>query len=885
MRSPPSLRGGLSEEHDAFNVLLDSSKTERLLGELGAISESETPEGGASPRGRGGDEDGEGFTPGERSHEHRRHRLHRKKSRTIRATDSVGADSLGQIVASERQQFRLRLAVCHIRNAVHGRSGIFTETRRGLCLYRLYHSRLWRGLFAFICLVQLSLAIFEGPVASASPFANFQAPASVVVSVEFACLVFFLIDIIVHSASRPFRVRGCKYCWWTMARLVLVLVLAADWAAYGIVVFKDSDTSFTYPRYTRCLRPLFVVFRFRKVRTVFRGALEWRGPTIITFLLMSTAIVAFGAFGYLLFEDPDVDASNRYFRTFGDALYNVLMVCTSNAFLLKLQGPYLKRWSIFAVLYFVLLEILTTVFFANLVIAVSYRSYKEYASNKLISRLQKRQASLRKAFTLLLSTKPGRRKDSQEGPGSPLSSPPFSPNVAKSNGSDDDDGLGTLGMGAGTGLGMGMGITATRREADAAFEDNFFRNGQVDKTTEDSTSSTESEDSEDSLSLEQWLLLFLFERSKKKLARVVGTEIFTSVLEQSPMQRVAFPEFCQLCTLYEIRIFSQPSFKKCSPCMRSFINAMRWSVTAPIGTFTVDLLVLLSVVQTFAVMRLDETNATWDYVGDCLQLVFAIELSIKLVVFNRREFFGSLLNRLDLVTVITSILFNAAQNFFWKIDMISEAGADMVQILEVAYCLRMVRFVRPLTKVGAVNDIFEALSKSSQAMTRAFVVYCSLFYFWATIACTIYCGVLTGGISNDTVLNQTQWYPYRDDLNFDDFLQGSLTMFELTLLSNWPIVMEAADLKVSWSQAFFFTFRVSTSMVIMPLLVGFIIQSFLSHWRHHSIAAPEIKFGSEEESGEESDEMTSPVAAPQSGLRYRQPAPKKKRKGHRRSAG
>ena len=55
-----------------------------------------------------------------------------------------------------------------------------------------------------------------------------------------------------------------------------------------------------------------MVFRFRKVRTVFRGALEWRGPTIITFLLMSTAIVAFGAFGYLLFEDPDVDASNRY---------------------------------------------------------------------------------------------------------------------------------------------------------------------------------------------------------------------------------------------------------------------------------------------------------------------------------------------------------------------------------------------------------------------------------------------------------------------------------------------------------------------------------------------------------------------------------------------
>lgn len=182
-----------------------------------------------------------------------------------------------------------------------------------------------------------------------------------------------------------------------------------------------------------------------------------------------------------------------------------------------------------------LLEILTTVFFANLVIAVSYRSYKEYASNKLISRLQKRQASLRKAFTLLLSTKPGRRKSSHEGPGSPLSSPPFSPNAATSanglnddGGDDDDDGLDTLSMGAGHGLGMGMGITTPRREADDAFESNFFRNGQADET-HNSSSSSSSDDGEDDLSLEQWLLLFLFERNKKNLARVVGTEIYTSV--------------------------------------------------------------------------------------------------------------------------------------------------------------------------------------------------------------------------------------------------------------------------------------------------------------------------------------------------------------------
>ena len=65
-----------------------------------------------------------------------------------------------------------------------------------------------------------------------------------------------------------------------------------------------------------------------------------------------------------------------------------------------------------------------------------------------------------------------------------------------------------------------------------------------------------------SLSVEQWLAVFLHDRRNKKLGRVVGTEIFNSVLDQSASHRVGFPEFCQLCALYEIRIYSQPSFKQ-----------------------------------------------------------------------------------------------------------------------------------------------------------------------------------------------------------------------------------------------------------------------------------------------------------------------------------
>ena len=43
-------------------------------------------------------------------------------------------------------------------------------------------------------------------------------------------------------------------------------------------------------------------------------------------------------------------------------------------------------------------------------------------------------------------------------------------------------------------------------------------------------------------------------------------------------------------------------------------------------------------------------------------------------------------------------------------------------------------------------------------------------------------------------------------------------------------------------------------MIIMPLLVGFIIQSFLSHWRHHKVQAPDIKFAGTRAEDESDDD-------------------------------
>lgn len=81
---------------------------------------------------------------------------------------------------------------------------------------------------------------------------------------------------------------------------------------------------------------------------------------------------------------------------------------------------------------------------------------------------------------------------------------------------------------------------------------------------------------------------------------------------------------------------------------------------------------------------------------------------------------------------------------------------------------------------------------------------------------------------NHTVGNKTkveEGYYYLN--NFDNILNSFVTLFELTVINNWYIIMEGVTSQTShWSRLYFMTFYIVT-MVVMTIIVAFILEAFV----------------------------------------------------------
>lgn len=231
---------------------------------------------------------------------------------------------------------------------------------------------------------------------------------------------------------------------------------------------------------------------------------------------------------------------------------------------------------------------------------------------------------------------------------------------------------------------------------------------------------------------------------------------------------------------------------------------------------------IILIVQTSVMSSANDTSSSiyapwvnYFFVG-----LYTLEASIKLLGLGFVRYFSSHWNKFDFSVTVLGI---CALVFEF-------IGIPLSYII----ILRPLRLLTLFRMKKRFRDVFGTAVILLPRLTSAVIVLLLIYYFFAIIGMELFHGVqLKDCCHNSTV---EQFYKYEEGSNnnayyylnnFDSLPISGVTLFELTVVNNWFIIMEGYAFVVGeWSRSFFMTFYVFT-MIVMTIIVAFILEAFL----------------------------------------------------------
>lgn len=140
-------------------------------------------------------------------------------------------------------------------------------------------------------------------------------------------------------------------------------------------------------------------------------------------------------------------------------------------------------------------------------------------------------------------------------------------------------------------------------------------------------------------------------------------------------------------------------------------------------------------------------------------------------------------------------------------------------ILQMSRFSRLIRFVHGFSTFNAIAPL----------MFRVTFIIFAVIYFFAGFAHNRMCGILNADKIVDVDDDSDMWLRYQDIMNFNTYLQSIFTLYQTAILGNWsPIMGVAAQTDPVLSLMFFYTYRLTMTLAILPLLFAVIIQAFIN---------------------------------------------------------
>lgn len=250
--------------------------------------------------------------------------------------------------------------------------------------YILVHNRYFYQLDLAASIVLLFLALFEPPAIE-----GYELNSDTHAAIEM-----FALGIIAIELLLKFRWMGPKR-FFQHGRTVIKLVVLLTMNIETIVILLRRST---HPRYTRALRPIFLIDNHycHGIRRAIRQIFQSLPPILDMFTLALFFMFVFSIFGFYLFN-----SSNHYFSDMPTTVGNLLVLATTASLPDIMMPSYaVTRWS---TIYFVLFVIIHLFLLTNLTLAAVYESFTRKEKEKFHKLLLHRRKACQKAFSLLVS--------------------------------------------------------------------------------------------------------------------------------------------------------------------------------------------------------------------------------------------------------------------------------------------------------------------------------------------------------------------------------------------------------------------------------------------------------------------------------------------------
>ncbi|OWZ00293.1 Voltage-gated Ion Channel [Phytophthora megakarya] len=710
------------------------------------------------------------------------------------------------------EEDRYLIAAAFIKDGVHGRKIGYRLDRDALFLNELFHSESYRLTYILVVALMCVLAFVENPG---------DEDINTFLLVDLLCLFVFGVDLAIrwYMSSVETQHKYISRQPWAVVRMILLLITCAD-----LLVNLLFPTINPY-RYSRALRPFFFIARGRNIRVIFSSFLHALREVLIVLGLSFCFVAFFGLVGYLIFSDVSNDPSATFFNSISSSMYTMLLVLNCMPYEARSMYPYYKitHWS---AIFFVLFVLLTNLFLLKLTIAVSYKSYKKNTENMLYKRLQKRKAALYAAFDILAQNV----NFDDDVP----TNPPVSGGITDPHNAASDISLVSNAP---------MLNAANRRGSSRFFLGTFDRRASFNITNPNPNVNLVTPVNKRQISLDSWINVC--EYLKPKWTATDAELVFNTV----DIEHVGFldlTDFYQLCSLLSVKLerptlFSNSLMRRCftsrqRQSIRRFRTQVRSTLLYEVHFFgryrvvlaelVVGMLICLSVVQAVQVNNIQlafSVNHSWRLVGFFLMNLFTLEVLVKMFAFGYNEFFTRPFCKLDLAVVSVGWL-------FYVLTTLSKPLQISLVFYDMALAVRSLRFLKLLNLFPPFHEIMYTMKAIMPLIMQLLLVIFSVMYAFAVVTQANY-GILLRDFPASKQSMAPGWYAQREEFQAETFEGTLVTLFGVANLAGWDTIMDAAHAVTGsyWTYVFFFTYRMTITNILLPIFVGFLVESFVSN--------------------------------------------------------